>query len=210
MHIVKGKATRQVDAAEVAAWARNYCEAMLDLGAGDGRFVRELAARHPATAAIGVDLCVANVRTASRKASENALFVIADALALPAELRQMATSVTINFPWGSLLRGLLNGDPGLLSGLIATSRPGALVQMRLNAGALEEEGWTLESGADRVVMNLAAAGLTGVTASHLARPDLRRIPTTWARKLAFGRDPRAVQIEAMLPGDPRYARQGLQ
>ena len=31
--------------------------------------------------------------------------------------------------------------------------------------------------------------------------DLRRCPTTWAKRLAYGRDPRAVCLKAMLTAD---------
>ena len=198
MRIVDGKHVRQMDATEVAAWSAGYQATTLDLGAGDGRFVRHLARQHPGCAAIGVDLCAANLQAASRSAAGNALFVVADALALPAELSRVATRVTINFPWGSLLRGLLTGHPGLLAGLAAVGRGETTLEIGLNAGALAEAGWTLAAGSERVTAVLRAAGVTVRATSILGPADLRRWPTTWAKRLAFGRDPRAVRIEATL------------
>jgi 16S rRNA (adenine(1408)-N(1))-methyltransferase len=196
MHSVKGKHAREVDAATVAAWAARYGEVVVDLGTGDGRFVRHLARRCPQRAVIGVDTCRENLRDSSRTAPENALFVVADALALPGELHRLATGVTVNFPWGSLLRGLLDGHAGLLDGLRAVGRSGAALEVRLNAGALTDAGSDLESGGERVAAVLRKAGFAVGPIRALGPDQLRDCPTTWAKRLAFGRDPRAIQIGA--------------
>ena len=199
MRIVNGKQVRRMAAAEIATWAAAYGETTVDLGAGDGRFVRRLAKERPALGAIGVDLNAENLGAASRGAGGNALFVVADALALPEELNRVATRITINFPWGSLLRGLLTGHPGLLAGLGAIGRDGTGLEIGLNAGALAEAGWTLEAGTERVAAVLREAGVDVGATRLLGAADLRRWPTTWAKRLAFGRDPRASRIEAALP-----------
>lgn len=54
---------------------------------------------------------------AGRKRAEggpNARFVVCAAEALPGELDATADLVTIQFPWGSLLRGIVLGEPDLL------------------------------------------------------------------------------------------------
>jgi 16S rRNA (adenine(1408)-N(1))-methyltransferase len=133
-----------------------------------------------------------NLRKASRRAPANALHVIANALVLPKELDGMASKVTINVPWGSLLAGLLDGEPGLLKGLPAIARPGAPLEVRLNAGALAGAGYTLESGGARVRRALREGGFDAGDLLRLDARDLRRCHTTWAKRLAYGRDPRAV------------------
>lgn len=202
MRVVNGKSVRQMGRDEVLAWAEPYREIVVDLGAGDGRFVRYLTKQYPDCGAIGVDLVAANLRQASRAGSGNALFVLADALALPDELKQMATRLTINFPWGSLLQGLLSGDPGLLQGLDMVGKGGAVLDIVLNAGALSEVGWTLEGGGERVATVLRDAGITIGATSLLTPAELRQWPTTWAKRLAFGRDPRAFSIAACRGGAP--------
>ncbi|HEY7092487.1 MAG TPA: hypothetical protein VH393_04875, partial [Ktedonobacterales bacterium] len=107
------------------------------------------------------------------------------------ELTEIATRLTINFPWGSLLTGLLD-DPAFCARLVSFMRPGASLEVALNGGALAEVGWTLEAGAARVQSNLRAAGFTLRTPLAWGAAELRACPTTWARRLAFGRDPRAV------------------
>ena len=153
----------------------------------------------PTWFAVGVDACRDNLRRTSRKAPPNALYVIANALALPKELDGMASKLTINFPWGSLLTALLNGEPMLLEGLLAISRPGAALEVRLNGGALAEAGYTLECGGARIRQALQEAGFEAVgDPLWLDARGLRRCPTTWAKRLAYGRDPRAVCLRAML------------
>lgn len=199
MHSVNGKVVRDVDAAAVAAWAARYRDVVLDLGTGDGRFVRDLARASPAAAAIGLDTCRANLRHTSRAAPANALFVVADALNAPVELGRLATRVTINFPWGSLLTGLLDGHDALLAGLHAVGRPRAALDIRLNAGALSEAGWSLDDGAAQVVAVLRRSGFAVRPVRVMGRDDLRGHPTTWAKRLAFGRDPRALHVTARYP-----------
>jgi len=100
----------------------------------------------------------------------------------------------MNFPWGSLLQGLLTDDSAVVDGLLAVTRAGAQLEVRLNPGALAESGWSLDAGADRVRDVLADNGFDLEHAITLAAHDLKRLPTTWAKRLAFGRDPRAVNL----------------
>ncbi len=158
MECIRGKTSAEIDADYLAADVAGYGEVLIDVGTGDGRYVLHVARTRPTWFAIGVDTCRDNLRKASRKAPPNALYVIANALALPKELGGMASKVTINFPWGSLLTVLLDGEPMLLEGLLAISRPGAALEVRLNAGALAEADYTLESGSARIRQALHEGG----------------------------------------------------
>jgi 16S rRNA (adenine(1408)-N(1))-methyltransferase len=198
---IRGKTSAEIDVDRLAADAAGYDDVLIDVGTGDGRYVLHVARTSPTWFAVGVDACRDNLREASRKAPPNALYVIANALALPMELGGMASKVTINFPWGSLLTALLDGEPMLLEGLLAVSRPGATLEVRLNAGALAEAGYTLESGGARIRQALYEGGFDVGDLVWLDARKLRQCPTTWAKRLAYGRDPRAVCLMAMLAGD---------
>jgi putative methyltransferase len=196
---IRGKTSAEIDADALAAGMAGYRNALIDIGTGDGRYVLRVARTSPNWFALGVDACRENLRKASRKAPPNALYVIANALALPRELDAVASKVTINFPWGTLLTGLLDAEPMLLEGLLAITRPGATLEIRLNAEALREAGYTLKSGVTRARQALDNGGFA-VAGDQLwldAR-GLRRCRTTWAKRLAYGRDPRAVCLRAML------------
>jgi tRNA G46 methylase TrmB len=112
MRAINGKRVVEMDGTAVAAWAAGRRGVTIDLGAGDGRFARELARRRPEEGAIAVDLAAANMRDASRRAGGNALFVVADALALPDALAGVATRVTIQFPWGACCGACSAATPG--------------------------------------------------------------------------------------------------
>jgi 16S rRNA (adenine(1408)-N(1))-methyltransferase len=199
---IRGKTSAEIDADRLAAGVAGYGDVLIDVGTGDGRYVLHVARTSPTWFAIGVDACRDNLRKASRRAPPNALYVMANARSLPKELGGMASKVTINFPWGSLLKGLLDGEPMLLEGLLALARPGAELKMRLNAGALTETGYTLESGGAQIRRALHEVGFEAVgDLRRLDARELRRCPTTWAKRLAYGRAPRAVCVRATLTAD---------
>lgn len=199
MEIIRGKVSRGINQAELATNMAGYKRILIDLGTGDGRFVRHVAENHPGTFVIGVDACRENLRVSSRQTPVNALFVIANAQALPRELHRLADQVTINFPWGSLLKGLLEAEPVSMDQLLAITRPGALLDVRLNAGALAELGCPLEKGVRQIEQALLANGFCLTRPITLDIHGLRSCPTTWARRLAVGRDPRAVALSGVLP-----------
>lgn len=86
----------------------------------------------------------------------------------------------------------------LLEGLLAITRPQAALEIRLNAGALTEAGYTLESGGARVRQALREGGFDVGDPLWLDARQLRQCPTTWAKRLAYGRDPHAVYLRATL------------
>ena len=195
MEIIRGKQISFMDTAALAEQRAQYERIHMDIGTGDGRFVQHIAQNNPHCFAIGVDACRANL-SMTRRAPTNTLFVIANAQALPSELYGLAAHITINFPWGSLIEGLLAEDRGLLAGLNRIARPDATLSICLNSSALREVGWSLEAGAGQVQTVLSGHGFRVRPPLKLQSGELRSYPTTWAKRLAFGRDPRAVCIHA--------------
>jgi 16S rRNA (adenine(1408)-N(1))-methyltransferase len=206
METIQGKKPFQITKEELSRQVAGYKNVWLDLGTGDGRFVRQTAERHPDWFIIGVDACRENLREHSRKKTANALFVIANALALPHELDGLCAGISINFPWGSLLRGLLEADPALMDSLTRVALPGAKVIVRLNGGALAEAGWDAEAGAWQAHDQLWQNGFSACRPRLMSIHDLGACPTTWARRLAVGRDPRGWEISAQaLPAQGLFA-----
>jgi 16S rRNA (adenine(1408)-N(1))-methyltransferase len=194
METIRGRKSLHLDLNGLKQRLANYKHTLLDLGTGDGRYVRTLAERHPRWFVIGVDACRENLREHSQAKLQNMLFVIAPAQALPCELNGCASHIAVNFPWGSLLESLLDGDPELMHGLKQVSRPGTALKLRLNGGALAETGKTLEGGSDRIYYNLLQGGWQLEHPTLMDASALRQFPSTWARRLAFGRDPRAMLV----------------
>jgi len=194
METIRGRQPCEINGTELHQRLAGYQDILLDLGTGDGRFVCKIAEKHRDRFVIGLDSCRENLRVNSQRKLPNALFVITSAQSLPRELNGLVSHVSINFPWGSLLESLLKDDACLINGLLSVTRPCAGMEVPLNADALSTAGWALESGADQIERILNAAGWKTTSRSCLNAPILRSIPTTWAKRLAFGRDPRAIRL----------------
>jgi hypothetical protein len=194
METIRGRKSFEVDLNRWKQRLTNYNRILLDLGTGDGRYARTFAGEHPGWFVIGVDSCRENLREHSQVKLPNLLFIIASAQELPRELNGLISHITINFPWGSMLESLLASDPKLMSGLESVSRPAAALELRLNGGALAETGTTLKAGAKKIYSNLYQSGWQVKAPVAMGAQVLRRFPSTWAKRLAFGRDPRAVML----------------
>jgi len=117
METIRGRTSHTLDLNGLKDRITNDQRVLLDLGTGDGRYVRFLADRNPDWFVIGVDSCRENLREHSRTKLSNMLFLIASAQELPEELSGLVSHITVNFPWGSLLGGLLANDAALMNGL---------------------------------------------------------------------------------------------
>jgi 16S rRNA (adenine(1408)-N(1))-methyltransferase len=201
MESIWGKQSRLIGAQQLGELLRDYPHRLIDLGCGDGRFVQHVAHCWDGYFAIGIDACRENLRTVSRKAPGNALFLIANACTLPCELYGQATEITVNFPWGSLLDGLLTEDSALLDGLAALAQPGAGITVRLNKRALEVLGWSTAAGARQVQEMLTMAGFQMRPPLALTNEELSRLPTTWAKRLAHGRAAGAIALSGARRAD---------
>lgn len=194
METIRGKTPLDLDLTTLQMQLANYSGITLDLGTGDGKFAFCHAESFPGRFVIGLDSCRENLREFSRARLPNLLYVIASAQALPNELRGLISHITINFPWGSLLGSLLTGDPLLFRGLESVLATGARLDLRLNGGALAEAGCSLEDGMEQARENLVRAGWKMKQPVAMDSRALRSFPSTWAKRLAFGRDPRAMQV----------------
>lgn len=120
------------------------------------------------------------------------LFVVASIEDPPAELAGRGDEITINFPWGSLLRGIVCAEPRVLTGIAALARPRAavhvltsveerdvasgvtradLMSLPSRAGLFEEAGLVLERCTAATPGEVSGSGSTW--GKRLARPALR-------------------------------------
>ena len=195
METIRGRVSRDMDGFELQNLLAGFETIALDLGTGDACFVCKMAEQNKNRFFIGIDACRENLRVSSRTKLPNALFVIASAQSLPCELNGLASHVSINFPWGSLLESLLNNDARLMDGLFAVTRAEASMGVLLNGEALSTLGWGLDSGTYEIERALNAVDWRTTSRACLDSTMLRDVPTTWAKRLVVGRDPRAVQLK---------------
>lgn len=132
-------------------------------------------------------------RNARRGGLPNALFVAAAAEALPGELSGIVTSLTVQFPWGSLLRGLLRAEAQLLRGIVRVCRPGAGVTLLLSVTERDHvSGFDVfdAGGVERLATAYAAHGLLLREGRPATAAELAASHSSWAKRLdAGGRRP---------------------
>ncbi len=195
MEFIYGKSTGELDRAGLLALVSDYREVVIDIGTGDGRFGYRAALDCPSRFVIGLDACRENLRDISGRPLPNLLYLIANAETLPPELSRMADLITINFPWGSLLEGLLHCDSAVIQGLGRVTKPTARLEIRLNQSALLPTGLSFEQAVAKIRPALRAAGFEAQPPIMLNAAALRVFPTTWAKRMAYGRDPQALFIK---------------
>lgn len=194
METLQGKKSFDINLNEFTLRHKKYNRLILDLGTGDGKFAFYLADSFPKYFVIGLDSCRENLTEYSRAKLPNLLYVIANAQHLPCELHGLISHVHINFPWGSLLQSLLNGDANLFCGLEKISTNHAFINLHLNAGAFNEQGWTLLNGVDQIEVNLRRVGWHINDQKEMNIQALKKFPSTWSKRIAVGRDPRAIEL----------------
>jgi len=137
-------------------------------------------------------------RSVAKGGLPNTLFALASAEQIPDELRGVADSMTLAFPWGSLLRGALALDEAAAQGIRALLAPAATTvatfsiedRDRLDLPPLHDaaeqralaDRWS-RLGLDMCVLRLAT------------QEELAALPSTWARRLAAGGDRAAWRLE---------------
>jgi 16S rRNA (adenine(1408)-N(1))-methyltransferase len=164
----------------------------VDLGTGDGRRVLAVAAEQPDTLAIGLDANAAAMADSSRRASRgraalpNALFAVVAAEQPPEALHGLAGSLTVNFPWGSLLRGLLGEDDAVLAGVARLMAPGAEGTVLLSV--VPRDGMPPVPGRASLAPAYERNSLELVEMRAATPKEVAASDSSWAKRLRAGRD----------------------
>ncbi len=150
------------------------------------------ASRDPSTLVIGLDAVAVPMADSSRRAARtqsrgghpNALFIVGGVEAPPVELVGRADLVTVQFPWASLLRGLLGLEPRARAGLASLVAPGgglqALVSIEARDG-LEDLRWSLTDG--HLATSWAESGFALDEIRPATPADVVASGSSWARRL---------------------------
>ena len=181
---------------------------VIDIGAGDGRWVYGSARADPSRYFVAVDpdadALSESAYRASRKPArggvDNAAFVIAAVERLPPELAGMAALIRINFPWGSLLRSLLQPDLAVLRSIAAIAAAGGGFEIVFSYHPEHDTnafiGDPLPALTSQYVEGILvpayrAAGLQVTEHRRLSQDEALAIPSSWGRRLLHAR-PRDV------------------
>ena len=201
MKIFEGKNLVPAAEEDLARLRSGYRRCLVDVGTGDGLFPYHWAREHPEGLAVGVDavgdalvkLATKARRKPAKGGAPNLLLAVAAAETLPGPLAGWADEVTVNYPWGSLLRDLVEPAPVLLRRLVALCRPGARFTALLNSSVFKDSDYrdrlalpslTEEQAREELVPAYAASGIRLDLVQGLAGEPPHR--TTWGQRLVRG------------------------
>ena len=201
MKVYQGRKLQLVDGEELEKVRTRYGRCLVDVGTGDGRFPYHWALEHPEDLAVGIDavadamekLAVRSRRKPGKGGAPNLLLAVGAAEVLPGPFAGWADEVTVNFPWGSLLRALVEPLPVVLAGLAALAKPGARFVGLLNTSIFRSDDYLERLGLPPLSVERAQEEL--VPAYARQGIDLQRViplaggaphRTTWGQRLIQG------------------------
>jgi len=171
-----------------------------DIGTGDGQAALARARAEPASLVLGVDAVAAAMAESSGRAARrgpaNAMFLAAGAETLgDTLLAGRIDVVTVTFPWGSLLRGVLGLDRDALAGVAALVAPGGRVEVLASVVPSDRIAGISQLDArwePAICQAWVAAGLELASMRLASAEEVIASRSSWARRLGAGRDARAV------------------
>lgn len=201
MKILEGKKLSDPRADDLAGLRERHDRCLVDVGTGDGLFPYHWAREHPGDLAVAIDpvttgfakLAVKARRKPAKGGASNLLFAAGAVEDLPGPFAGWADRVTVNFPWGSLLRALVLPVPGVLGRLVALSRPGARIVLLLNESVFKNTDYTdrlglpplsEERAREELLPAYRAAGIHLDTVEPLVGAVPHR--TSWGQRLVLG------------------------
>ena len=166
------------------------------MGAGDGGYVLHRARTEPRTLAIAIDASpdalARGAWSAKRAHLANAAFLVEGVERLPPELGCLADEVTVHFPWGSLLRGLLDGSSAVVGSVAGLMKNGAELRVLVSAAVRDGFGEVNPSVITSRCENYLQHGLRLVDARWASSEVVRDSRSAWAKRLGVRRTRPAV------------------
>jgi 16S rRNA (adenine(1408)-N(1))-methyltransferase len=164
----------------------------VDVGAGDGGYALHRGRTEPGTFAVALDASADALASgawrAKRAGLDNAAFLVEGIEHLPRELACFADEVTVHFPWGSLLRGLVEGSSAVVGPIARLMKPDA--ELRVLMSVVDRDAVGDELSPARVISRRAAYathGLHLIDAEWATGAVVAESCSAWAKRLAVGR-----------------------
>lgn len=160
-----------------------------------------MARTDPQTLAIALDPSIDRLRVGARSALRhkvsNVLFAVARIEDAPYELDGAADRITVSFPWGSLLRGIVRAESSVLAPLARIAKAGARVDVLLSvetrdaaSGLDPDKISALPSRADE----FASFGLVIERFAIASEDEITASGSSWAKRLGRSRRVSALRL----------------
>jgi 16S rRNA (adenine(1408)-N(1))-methyltransferase len=212
VEIVLGNKRDKLSREEIMGLSKCYDRTIIDLGTGDGRFVFKNALKNPDNFFIGVDPSEKQLKIYSKKAARkrlpNVIFGLGS-LEIPLDdLKNTGDELFVILPWGTLLQNIVlpsRESVKNLSNLL--KRGGKLVLVfgyhrefepseteRLKLPKLTEDYIR-----DSIVSEFEKYGFKLEALEKIGKKELKRIETTWCKKLSFGKIREIFKLVMIIP-----------
>ena len=183
MLILKGTKTVDLSKDELTEIIGQFDRVHIDLGTGDGRNIYKLA--------------INDQNTFYKGGLSNVVFVIAAAESLPFELKNIADSISILFPWGTLLEYVIKPNRDILSNVADLAKKEAHFEFvttysdSYEEAEIKKRGLPLLSKAyflsEQYKAELSNSGFRIDDVKELDNEYVKQFNSLWAKRLAFGR-----------------------
>jgi 16S rRNA (adenine(1408)-N(1))-methyltransferase len=211
MIVLQGKKSTSMNKEELYNIIKPFNEILVDIGTGDGTFIYKMAKENQNYFCIGIDSAGDNMSLSSKKivkkpqkgGLKNALFVVSSIEQLPFELNNIASHLYVNFPWGSLLEGVVKGNDDVLSKIALISKNNAFLTITTTYSVYYEETEIIKRGLPKLSFEYFNNELAKEYERHgikiknvvlLKCDDLKDYNSQWAKKLAFGKEREIFKI----------------
>jgi 16S rRNA (adenine(1408)-N(1))-methyltransferase len=163
----------------------------VDVGAGDGGYALHRARTEPTTFVIALDASPDALSDgawrAKRARLENAAFLVESVECMPRELARLADEVTVHFPWGSLLRGLLVADPLVVVPIARLLKDDGELRVLLSATGRDGYSDVAPESLARIATEYAVLGLELQETRPATALDIAASRSSWAKRLGASR-----------------------
>lgn len=205
MIVLSGGQTVELSQDDFRMIVNNYDKVHIDIGTGDARNIYKLAKSDPKTLYIGIDPVKENMYEIAKKISKkpskggltNVLLVIAAVEDLPFELNNIADSVSILFPWGSLLECVVKPNEKEMTNISNLVKDNAYFEFITTYSNSYEEGEIIRRDlpsisieyfqSEQYVSTLYNLSFKITSVEEYDNEFVKQFHSQWAKKLAFGR-----------------------
>lgn len=211
INILDGKNIKTIDSLD--DYLLNYENVVIDLGTGNGKYLYEKAILDHSSFFIGIDPITDNIIEYQKKKRKhlknhninNVLFVVSSIEDITNDLYGIGNKIYVNFPWGSLLEGVVKGNKSILTNISNLLKSDGQVDFVFTYSSIYEEGEIKKRGLPKLSLNyfdkdlrnlFKIGGLNIDDFGYLAENSLKSIGTLWAKKIYLTKERIVFYIKA--------------
>lgn len=200
---------------DVLSQITEYHKIVVDIGCGDGKFIYNLAKKHPEDFYIGIDASNKLLTKTAAKLHkkpvkggvDNLIFLVSEITSVPEELQNIASEIYINFPWGSLLEGLINVEIETIKKIVNIGKQDAKLHIFFSYDEKFEANFVQERNLPALSRSYLETewkskiedfGISVETIEELDADEKQNIHTSWGKELLDTRDRVVFKITGII------------